>query len=104
MDNERPIYEILVYSQPWHLDEHSMIDYGSVERVGFYYEQEIAVRAVKEKWCDLQDHYARAAAIREVRPGLYQYRPFKEYLYFLWNQADERWELTGVPKEVGDFC
>ena len=102
--SEQPIYEVLVYSHPWHLDEHQLIDFGAEERVGFYYEKETAIRAIEENWCDLQDHYARAAAVREIKPGLYQYPPFSTYIYYLWNTESQRWERTEVPVEVGEFC
>ena len=98
--NEQPIYEVLVYSHPWHLDEH----FGSEERVGFYYEKETAIRAIEENWCDLQDHYARAAAVREIRPGLYQYPPFSTYIYYLWNSNLCQFERAEVPEEVDGFC
>lgn len=102
--SEQPIYEVLVYSHPWTLDKHNLIDFGAEERVGFYYEKETAIKAIKENWCDLQDHYARAAAVREVKPGLYQYPPFSIYMYFLWNSELEKWEEAEVPEEVRDFC
>lgn len=102
--SEQPIYEVLVYSHPWSLDEYKLMDYGSEERVGFYYEKETAIKAIEENWCDLQDHYARAAAVREVKPGLYQYPPYSTYMYFLWNSKLEKWEEAEVPEEVRDFC
>lgn len=102
--SEQPIYEVLVYSHPWRLDEHNLLDFGSEERVGFYYEKSTAIQAVEENWCDLQDHYAQAAAIREVKPGLYQYPPFSTYLYYLWNTESQQWERAEVPVEVGEFC
>ena len=102
--SEQPIYEVLVYSHPWRLDEHHFLDFGSKERVGFYYEKSTAIQAVEENWCDLQDHYAQAAAIREVKPGLYQYPPFSTYLYYLWNTELQQWERAEVPVEVGEFC
>lgn len=101
---EQPIYEVLVYSHPWHLDEHNFIDFGSAERVGFYYEEEIAIRAIEENWCDLQDHYARAAAVRTIKPGLYQYPPFNTYIYYLWNSDLKQFKRAEIPEEVGDFC
>ncbi len=102
--SEQPIYEVLVYSHPWRLDEHHFLDFGSEERVGFYYEKSTAIQAIEENWCDLQDHYAQAAAIREVKPGLYQYPPFSTYLYYLWNTESQQWEHAEVPVEVGEFC
>lgn len=101
---EQPIYEVLVYSHPWSLDEHNLINFGSEERVGFYYEKETAMRAIEENWCDLQDHYARAAAVREILPGLYQYPLFSTYIYYLWNVESQKWERAEVPVEVGEFC
>lgn len=102
--NEQHIYEILVYSHPWHLDEHQFINFGSAERVGFYYEKETAIRAIEENWCDLQDHYVRAAAVRKIRPGLYQYPPFSTYIYYLWNSDLCRFERAKIPEEAGNFC
>ena len=102
--SEQPIYEVLVYSHPWRLDEHNLLDFGSEERVGFYYEKSTAIQAVEENWCNLQDHYAQAAAVREVKPGLYQYPPFSTYLYYLWNTESQQWEHAEVPVEVGEFC
>ena len=101
---EQPIYEVLVYSRPWCLDEHQLIDFGAEERVGFYYEKETAIRAIEENWCDLQDHYACAATVREVKPGLYQYPPFSSYIYYLWNTESQQFERAEVPVEVGAFC
>lgn len=102
--SEQPIYEVLVYSHPWTITDLGYLDFGSEERVGFYYEKETAIKAVTENWCDLQDHYARAAAVREVRPGLYQYPPFDTYMYFLWNSELKKWEAAEVPDKVRDFC
>ena len=102
--SEQPIYEVLVYSHPWTITDSGYLDFGSEERVVFYYEKETAIKAVTENWCDLQDHYARAAAIREVRPGLYQYPPFGAYMYFLWNSELKKWKAAETPDEVRDFC
>ena len=102
--SEQPIYEVLVYSHPWTITELGYLDFGSEERVGFYYEKETAIKAVTENWCDLQDHYARAAAVREVKPGLYQYPPFGTYMYFLWNSELKKWEAAETPEKVRDFC
>lgn len=65
MDKDKtPIYEIYVMELPWQLDEKKFPTCGIIERVGFYYNKEDAIRAVEENWCDLQDHYAQAAEIR----------------------------------------
>jgi len=99
--NETPIYEIYVMSYPWYLDDKKMPNCGIRERVGFYYDKEDAIRAVEENWCDLQDHYAQAAEICKVEPGLYSVPSRREYWYFLWNQKEEKFEIARKPKFEG---
>jgi len=99
--DETPIYEIYVMSEPWHLDSNKFPSCGHRERVGFYYEKDIAIRAVEENWCDLQDHYAHAAEVCKVEPGLYSFPSRREYWYFLWNQQKEKFELARKPKLEG---
>ena len=101
MSNECPIYEIYVMSEPWHLDEQRFPTCGIHERVGFYYEKDTAIRAVTENWCNLQDHYAQAAEVRKIEPGLYSMPSRAQYWYFLWNQETEKFELARKPKLEG---
>ena len=93
-----PIYEIRVYSQPWTINDLGWLDFGSEERVGFYYEKESAVRAVEENWCDIQDHYARAALVIEMIPGLYPHPPKSKCKYYIWNQQKEQFESAPIPE------
>lgn len=102
MDN-KPIYEIYVMSEPWHLGDDKWPTCGSRERVGFYYEKETAIRAVEENWCDLQDHYAHAAEIKPVMPGLYSYPPQSICLYYEWNTKEEKFERRPFPKLGKDW-
>ena len=99
--DETPIYEIYVMSEPWHLDNKNFPTCGIRERVGFYYEKEAALQAVEENWCDLQDHFAHAAEVCKVKPGLYSFPSDNEYWYYLWNQQEERFELARKPKFEG---
>lgn len=95
---EKPIYEIHVYSKEWTIDDKGDLEYGTNERVGFYYEQETAIKAVEENWCDLQDHYARAAMIKEIVPGLYPLTPRSRCIYYIWNQKKECFERAKIPE------
>lgn len=105
MDKEKtPIYEIYVMELPWQLDEKKFPTCGIRERVGFYYDKEDAIRAVEENWCDLQDHYAQAAEICKIQPGLYPLSSRSEYWYYLWNQQEERFEAAKRPKFEGWGC
>lgn len=94
---EAPIYEIYVMSEPWHLDEKGWPCCGIKERVGFYYERETAIRAIEENWCDLQDHYAHAAEMREVNPGLYSIPPHSKCIYYEWDAKHEKFERKPYP-------
>jgi len=95
---ESPIYEVHVYQKPWTLIEDGYFDYGLDERVGFYHEKDIAIKAVEENWCDIQDHYAHAAMIKEVTPGLYPLVPRSKCWYYIWNQKTERFEKAEIPE------
>jgi len=99
--DDTPIYEIYVMSEPWHLDENRYPSAGTRERVGFYYEKETAIRAVEENWCDLQDHYAKAAEICKLVPGLYSVHSHTDYKYYLWNPDKERFEPAKKPELEG---
>lgn len=102
--NETPIYEIYVMELPWHLNEKKLPTCGTRERVGFYYDKEDAIRAIEENRCDLQDHYAQAAEICMVKPGLYSSPAYNKYWYYLWNQKEERFEVARKPKFEGWGC
>jgi hypothetical protein len=93
---EQPIYEIHVMEQPYFLDKDNFPSCDMKERVGFYYEEKTAVRAVEENWCSIQDHYARAAEIREVEPGLY---PIKNEIihYYLWDTNEHKFKEAPIP-------
>lgn len=101
--DDNPIFEIYVMEKPWHLDEKGWPDCGIKERVGFYYEKETAIKAVEENWCDLQDHYAHAAEIREIQPGLYSHSIQSKCLYYEWNQKEEKFERKPFPKLGKDW-
>ena len=94
---QQPIYEIYVYERPWALNKQGFFDYGIEERVGFYYEKETAIKAVEENWCDLQDHYANAAMVKEVIPGLYPHPPRSKCWYYIWNPYEEKFEPSEIP-------
>ena len=95
--DKQPIYEIYVYEKPWTLNEHGFFDYGIDECVGFYYEKETAIKAVEENWCDLQDHYAKAALVIEKLPGLYPITSRSKCWYYLWNSKTEAFEKANFP-------
>lgn len=97
--DEEPIYEIYVMEKPYYIDEYGFPACGAIERVGYYYEEETALRAVQENWCSIQDHYARAAEIRKVEPGLYP-KTIRLY-YFLWNSKTKKFEESEFIKWEG---
>lgn len=102
MNGENPIYEIYVMAEPWHLDKHGFPACGVRERVGFYYEKETAIKAVEENWCDIQDHYAHAAEIKPIMPGLYSCPPQSVCLYYEWNPEKECFERAPWP-DLGEW-
>lgn len=96
--DEKPIYEIYVFEKEWTLDEQGFIQTGISERVGYYYEKETAIKAVEENWCNLQDHYASAALVQAVEPGLYPHPPRAKSWYFVWDSKEEKFKAAKMPE------
>jgi hypothetical protein len=92
-----PMYAIYVYEKPWTINSMGYFEYGTSEFVGFYHEKEVAIKAVEENWCDIQDHYANAAMIKEIVPGLYPHPPRSKCWYYIWNPYKECFEPSEIP-------
>ena len=103
MYNDRtPIYEIIMLEKPITLDEHGFPSYGHLESVGFYYEEEIALKAVRQNWCDVNDGGCyNAAIIQKKIPGLYPI-PQKEW-YFIFDYDNMMYEEKQLPVGMQHF-
>ena len=95
--NRTPIYVIYTYEKPLTINEHGFYDYGIRDFNGFYYELDVARKAVEEDWCHLQDHYAHAAMVIEFLPGLYPHPPRSKCWYYIWNEKEEKFEAAEIP-------
>ena len=95
------IYEISVLRYRITITESGWPDYGSEERVGYYFNKETAIKAVEENWADIQDHVAEAALIRPLKEGLYPFYEAKDLLYFIWNEDEQRFVAAKLP-DLGD--
>lgn len=99
---EQPIYEILMLEKPIQMNKVGYPDYGSMEPVGFYYEKEVAIQAVKENWADINDFGTFAAAlIVKKEPGLYPYCPEREY--FIWDKPSNQYVDAELPEGMEYF-
>ena len=94
---QSPIYEIHVYEKEWELTDYGYFEYGIDERVGYYYEKDVALKAVEQNWCDIQDHYAHAAMVKEVMPGLYPLIPRSKCWYYIWDEKEEKFKPAELP-------
>lgn len=97
--DRQPIYEIHVYEYPWTKTKQGFYEHGIDECVGYYYEEQAAIDAVENNWCDIQDHYARAAMIVRKEPGLYPLIPNCDCQYYLWNKEQEKFERAQFPAQ-----
>lgn len=102
MDKETPIYEILILEKPITIDELGWPSYGRSENVGFYFEEETALRAVRENWCDLNEKGGyQAAIVQRKLPGLYPL-PNKEW-YFIFDKKTETYKEHKIPEGMQHF-
>lgn len=98
-----PVYVIYMMTEPWHLDETGWPNCGIREFTGFYHEKDVAIRAVEENWCDLQDKCFHAAEVCEIVPGLYPHPPQAKCVFFEWNKKEEKFERRPFPKLGKDW-
>ena len=83
--DEIPIYEIMMLEKTIRFDKYGWPYYGRSENVGFYYELDTAIKAVKENWCDIADEGSyKAAIVAQKIPGLYPIAITKGY--FVYNE------------------
>ena len=102
-NDETPIYELLMLSEPITIDEHGWPHYGRIENVGFYFEEETALQAIRQNWCDVNDGGVyKAALIQKKRPGIYPI-PLSEW-YFIFDYDNMVYEEKQLPKEMKHFC
>ena len=102
MKNETPIYEILMFTEPLHKDEKGFPAYGRSESVGFYYEEEIALKAVRQNWCNINDGGVyNAALVQKKIPGLYPIT--QKQWYFVFDYDNMIYVDKPIPKEMQHF-
>lgn len=91
-----PIFEIMLFENPnkemiYHESTGGVPsgwpDTGCIAHMGFYYELDIAIQAMNENWCDIQETCYHAGFILCRFPGLYQ--AAIERMYFLWDKEKE---------------
>lgn len=85
-EDRKPIYRILLFSKIPTLDKLGWPDCGTQDDVGFYYEYETAVRAMRENWCDIHECTFMAGFILTHFPGLYEAATAENRTYFEWDE------------------
>lgn len=102
MDKEVPIYEILMLEKPITFDEKGYPQYGNVETVGFYYEEAIALKAIRQNWCDINEQGSYSAALVQKKlPGLYPIT--QKRWYFVFDYDNMIYVDKPIPKEMQHF-
>ena len=95
-----PIYQINILGTPYYKSGLGFPECDSKDFVGFYYEEETAIRAVEENWCNIQECYARAAEIKIIEPGLYPTKN-KVIHYYLWDTTEHKFKEVPIPQFDG---
>ncbi len=100
--NQPPIYELIMLEKPITINDSGWPEYGHMESVGYYYEEETALKAVRQNWCDINDGGCyNAALIQKKYPGLYPI-PSQEW-YFVFDYDNLVYTETQIPKELKHF-
>ena len=93
-----PIFEIMIFEYPdkemiYHKPKGDIKsgfpDIGNFENIGFYYELDMAIKAMNENWCDIQETVFHAGFILCRFPGLYNSVTNNARIYFLWDQEKD---------------
>lgn len=92
--NVRPIFVVMMVQNPNKVavSENGRVldfpDLGETEYVGFFYDLDVAVSAVRSNACDIrEDGCFNAAFILLRHPGIYDYATANSRLYFVWDNA-----------------
>lgn len=101
-NDKTPIYEIIMLTAPITIDDKGFPNYGRAESVGFYYEQDIALKAVRQNWCNVNDGGVyKAALVQKKVPGLY---PIPQcQWYFVFDYDNLIYQEKQLPKELKHF-
>lgn len=90
--DERPIFVIMVAQHPERIavaengSELDFPDFGESEIVGFFYDLDLAVSAVRSNACDIWENGCfNSVFILLRRPGIYDYATPNCRLYFKWD-------------------
>ena len=102
MENETPIYRILMLEKPVTFDQFGWPEYGREEDVGFYYEEETALKAARENWADINECGSyQALLVEKLKPGLY---PIAHYCgYFVWNKKTQQFDEQIIPEQLRSY-
>lgn len=102
MSDGVPIFEIYALSRPVTIKNNGWPEYGRRDSMGFFYELETAIQAVKENWTDINEKGTYdAAIIVQKKPGLYPIALKKGY--FIFNHQTEKYDEATLPKEMESF-
>ena len=83
MDSQVPIYEILMLENPITTNKHGWPECGRMEPIGFYYEEDTALKAVRQNWCNINENGTyKAAIVQKKLPGLYPITQKRWYFVF----------------------
>ena len=98
---QEPIFEIILFENTHDKisqDNNSFPDTGIEDWPGFYYELDIAIKAMNENWADIQDHTFYTGFILCHFPGLYQCAGTEARMYFVWDEKKQGFFQQEEPK------
>ena len=75
----------------YEIDERTKVaNIGSARTFGYYKDKDVAIKAVKNNWCDIQERVYRYAVVEYIEEGLYE--PVEERWFFEWSEEKKEFE------------
>lgn len=65
-------------------------DIGDSRTFGYYNDRDVALEAVRDNWCDIQERIYCYAVVEYIEEGLYN--PATERYFFKWNEGTKTFE------------
>ena len=89
--------------QKYEIDELGWPNVGSGRTFGYYNDRDVALEAVRDNWCDIQERIYRYAVVEHIEEGLYN--PATDRWFFEWNEGTKTFEaITPFVDHCGNYA
>ncbi len=89
--------------QKYEIDKNGWIEIGCSRTFGYYNDRDVALEAVRDNWCDIQERIYRYAVVEYIEEGLHN--PATDRCFFEWNESTKTFEaITPFIDHFGNYA